>query len=202
MARSSSATSRWREGGAYEKQACCVPAVHRVSAGIRRAGRRRAALTQSVKAMQQRSVSHSTFVIERNYPVAPERVFAAFSDVAKKRRWFAEGEGFDVEEFRMDFRVGGSEQIRFRSKDGRTFVNHTIYQDILPNRHIVFAYTMSVSDKRISSSQATVEFLPRGKGTDLIFTEQGAFFEGADGPQMREQGWGKLLDQLAKELAR
>jgi uncharacterized protein YndB with AHSA1/START domain len=162
----------------------------------------RAAQTAESEIMQQRSVTHSTFVIERNYPVAPERVFAAFSDVAKKRRWFAEGEGFDVEEFQMDFRVGGSEQIRFRSKDARTFVNHTIYQDILPNRHIVLAYTMSVGDKRISSSQVTVEFLQAQKGTDLIFTEQGAFFEGADGPQMRQQGWGQLLEQLARELAR
>ena len=35
-----------------------------------------------------------------------------------------------------------------------------------------------------------------------MFTEQAAFFEGADGPQMREDGWRKLLDQLAAELAR
>jgi len=151
--------------------------------------------------MKERSVIHSTFVIERTYPTTPQRVFAAFSDPAKKRRWFAEGEGFEMEEFQMDFRAGGREQVRFRSKDGHVFTNATIYQDILTNRHIVFAYTMSMGDQRISSSQATVEFLPKGKDTELIFTEQGAFFEGADGPQMREQGWRQLLDQLASELA-
>jgi hypothetical protein len=47
-----------------------------------------------------------------------------------------------------------------------------------------------------------MEFLSTASGTDLIFTEQGAFFEGADGPQMREDGWRKLLEHLAKELAR
>jgi hypothetical protein len=46
-----------------------------------------------------------------------------------------------------------------------------------------------------------VEFLPTQQGTDLIFTEQAAFFEGADGPEMREEGWHKLLEHLAKELA-
>jgi len=152
--------------------------------------------------MKERSVTHSTFVIERSYPTTPQRVFAAFSDPAKKRRWFAEGEGAQVEEFEMDFRVGGSERKRFRINDGHACRNDTIYQDILPNRRIVFAYTMTLGEIRISSSQATVEFLPTEKGTDLIFTEQGAFFEGADGPQMREGGWRRLFEQLASELAR
>ena len=151
--------------------------------------------------MQERSVSHSTFVIERRYPTRLQRVFAAFSDPAKKRRWFAEGEGSRLEEFEMDFRVGGSERVCFRLKDGRLCTNHTVYQDILPDRRIVMVYTMTIGDRRISSSQATVEFLPLESGTDLIFTEQAAFFEGADGPQIREAGWRQLLEQLAKETA-
>src|SRR5262245_23426362 len=47
--------------------------------------------------MQEPSVVHNTFVLERSYPVAPERVFAALSNPAKKRRWFLEGGGTDVE---------------------------------------------------------------------------------------------------------
>ena len=152
--------------------------------------------------MKERSVTHSTFVIERNYPFGPDRVFAAFSDPTKKRRWFAEGEESKVEAFEMDFRVGGNERARFRSKDGHVFTNDTVYRDILPNQRIVIAYNMSVGDKRISSSQSTIEFLPNSKGTDLIFTEQAAFFEGADGPQIREQGWRLILERLAKHLAR
>jgi uncharacterized protein YndB with AHSA1/START domain len=152
--------------------------------------------------MSERSVTHSTFVIERSYPATPERVFGAFSDPAQKRRWFAEGEESELEHFEMDFRVGGSECARFRTKNGFACRNDTVYLDILPTRRIVIAYTMAVGGQRISSSQATVEFLPAGKGTDLIFTEQGAFFEGADGAQMREDGWRQLLGQLAKELAR
>jgi hypothetical protein len=44
--------------------------------------------------------------------------------------------------------------------------------------------------------------LPADKGTDLIFTHQAVFFEGADGPQMREGGWRSLFDRLATELVR
>jgi len=41
-----------------------------------------------------------------------------------------------------------------------------------------------MGDRRFFVFSATVELLAAGKGTDLIFTEQGAFFEGADGPKM------------------
>lgn len=157
--------------------------------------------------MEERSVTHSTFAIERSYPTTPERVFAAFADPIKKRRWFAGGEGADVAEFEMDFRVGGRERTKRRSKDtsplkGAMLTNETTYQDIEPLRRIVIAYTMAVGDKRISASLATFEFLPKEKGTELVFTEQAAFFEGADGPQIREQGWRQILENLAKELTR
>lgn len=151
--------------------------------------------------MSERSVTHTTFVIERNYPASCERVFSAFSDPAKKRRWFAEGDEFEIEHYTLDFQEGGREEARFRGKNGFKFTNRTTFQDILPNRHIVFVYTMSMGENRISSSQATVEFLAKGEGSTLVFTEQVAFFEGADGPKMRKDGWTLLLDALARELA-
>jgi uncharacterized protein YndB with AHSA1/START domain len=157
--------------------------------------------------MSEGSVVHSTFVIERDYPVSPERLYGAFSDPAKKRRWFVEGEGFIVEEFQMDFRVGGSERSRFKFgpgtpvPEGTACVNETRYQDIVPTRRIVLVYTMTIGNRCISSSQATFELQAGPGGTRLVFTEQAAFFEGADGPQIRERGWRDLLDRLALELA-
>jgi uncharacterized protein YndB with AHSA1/START domain len=156
--------------------------------------------------MQEPSVIHSTFVIERRYSKPPGRVFSAFADAARKRRWFAEGGRHDVEEFELDFRVGGAERIRSRFQEGTPFpgvalVNEGSYQDIVPDRRVVTASTMTIGDRRISASLVTFEFLPADGGTDLIFTHQGAFFEGADGPQMREEGWRHLLERLAGELA-
>jgi len=153
------------------------------------------------------TVIHNTFVIERSYPCSVAKVFAAFADPAMKRRWFAEGHHHEVEKFEMDFRVGGADHTQYRLKEGTPFPGVALnsdgfYLDIVTDQRIVQAANMAIGGKRISASIVTIELLPTDKGTDLICTHQAAFFEGADGPQMREAGWRKLFDQLEKELGR
>lgn len=63
-------------------------------------------------------VIHKSFTIERAYSCSPSRVFSAFSDVTKKRRWFAEGPEFVVDSYELDSRLGGFEKTRFRFGDG------------------------------------------------------------------------------------
>jgi uncharacterized protein YndB with AHSA1/START domain len=154
--------------------------------------------------MDHQPVIHNTFVVDRSYPVEPERVFAAFADSAQKRRWYAEGEHNQVESYDQDFRVGGREHYALGFKEGHPLAglslkSENIYREIVQNRRIIFTSTMAVADKCISVSLGTVEFLPAEKGTDLILTFQSAFLEGSDGPEMREAGWRGLLDKLAKE---
>lgn len=157
--------------------------------------------------MQQPSVIHSTFVLERKYPKPPERVFAAFSDPNQKRRWFGESDSHELERFDIDFRVGGEEHFDYRLNantpfPGVTLSNEGVYQDIVPGHRLVVATKMTLGDKRISASLLTFEFLAEPDGTALICTHQGAFFEGSDGPEMREGGWRLLLDRMGAELAR
>ena len=155
--------------------------------------------------MNQPKVIHSTFILERSLPKTPETVFAALSDPAKLRRWFAGGNLHDVEEFSVDFRVGGEERLRYRLKGGpvagQEIVNIGRYQEIVPNERIVTARTMALEGKCFSASQVTYELLPTKDGTDLICTHQGAYFEMPGGPQMLEAGWRALMDKLAAELA-
>lgn len=157
--------------------------------------------------MPEPSVIHNTFVIERTYPATPERIFEAFGNPARKRRWFVETEGHNVDDFEMDFRAGGRERARFRFSEGTPLAgvacsSDTTYLDIVPGRRMVLASSMSLGEKCISASLVTIELLPSETGTDLILTHQAAFFEGSDGPEMRQAGWRHLLDRLTTELAR
>ncbi len=157
--------------------------------------------------MSEPKIVHSTFVIERSYAVSPARVFSALSDPATVRRWYADGEGRQAEAFDMDFRVSGRQHLASPMGESTPFpgvilASDAVYLDIAPGERVVMAQTMTLGERRISAALITYEIIASGDRTDLTFTHQGAFFEGADGPQMREQGWRYLLEGLGAELAR
>jgi uncharacterized protein YndB with AHSA1/START domain len=150
--------------------------------------------------MPERSVTHATFTIERVFDFSPAEVFAAYADPASRRRWFVEGEGWDVETCHLDFRQGASEHSTFRFRGGPLIRNDTTYLDIVENRRFVFAYTMAVGDDHISASLGTVELIPEGNGTRHLYTEQGAYLDGHDNVAQREEGSRQLFEALAREL--
>ena len=112
--------------------------------------------------MTNPTVIHSTFQLERKLKASPQRVFAAFADEATKRRWFFEGGTHALEDHQLDFKVGGKERAQMKMGPGtpvagKTLVNETIYEDIVPSRRIVAAYKMSMDGIPFSASLATIE---------------------------------------------
>ena len=152
--------------------------------------------------MSEQSVTHATFVIERTYDASPARVFAAWATPAFKARWFVGPDNRESSNLELDFRVGGRERVSGGTPGGSVYSFDGLYQDIVPNQRIVSTYDMHCDEKRISVSLATVEIRPEGAGTRLIYTEQGAFLDGADKPEYRERGTRDLLDGLGAELRR
>ena len=147
--------------------------------------------------MSNRSATHSTFVIERNYDAPPARVFAAWADANAKGQWFgAPGE----QEHELDFREGGSERFK-ADVGGAVYSFDAVYEDIVEDERIVYTYNMLRDGVRMSVSVTTVELLADGPGTHLRYTEQGVFLDGQDTPEQREHGTKELLDKLAQALA-
>ncbi|MEZ5961548.1 MAG: SRPBCC family protein [Hyphomonadaceae bacterium] len=153
------------------------------------------------------TTTHGSFVIERAYSASPQRLFAAWADPTSKRAWFVGGDGWDIQSYELDFREGGRETSKFLFLKGEemfgektVFGNQTVFNEIVPDERIIFTYSMDRNGVRFSVSLATVEIKADSKGSRLILTENAAFFEGADGIQMREQGWQELLGKLSSFL--
>jgi uncharacterized protein YndB with AHSA1/START domain len=151
--------------------------------------------------MSESAIAHASFTLSRVINAPPARVFEAFADPDIKRRWFAEGDQHEVEEFASDLREGATERLRYRFRDGTPFAGMIIANtdtvlNLVPDERIVWASKMVFGDADISAALITAELLAVAGGTELVLTFQGAFFEGADGPQIREMGWQTQLDKL------
>lgn len=151
--------------------------------------------------MNERSVTHSTFVIEREYDASPARVFNAFADPDIKSRWFGGPDDWTGPKTAFDFQVGGREYHE-GELEGQVHTFDGRFCDIVRDQRIVFTYDMHVDGTRISVSLVTAEFKPAGAGTHLVFTEHGAFLDGHETVKSRQYGTGELLDALGAELER
>jgi uncharacterized protein YndB with AHSA1/START domain len=150
----------------------------------------------------ERSVHHTTFVIERAYPAMPSRVFAAWASAEAKAVWMDDPDfKSDGTETEVDFRIGGHERFGGLTPEGTSYRYDATYYDIVPDQRIVYSYEMYLGDDRMSVSLATIQITPDGAGTHLTYTEQGAFLDEIDKPEAREEGTAWLLDNLGKYLA-
>ena len=151
--------------------------------------------------MVEPKVVHATCVVERSFSKPAMAVFAVLSTPAKVRQWMAGGEHSELIEFTCEFREGRTQVVQYRMGPqtpipGAVITNEARFQYILQDQRIVTASTMKMGERIFSASQITFELVPTESGSDLIITHQGAFFEGSDGPALREQGWNVLADRL------
>ena len=137
--------------------------------------------------MTPRSVAHATFVIERSLAAPVKRVFAAWSDLAWKRRWASCHDDWRTEEHQLDFRVQGTEINRTVEPDGTVHTMKAHFLDIMPDERIVYVYGMEVGEVPISFSLVTVTFALARSRTKMTFTEQVTFLDcGGDLDERRE----------------
>jgi uncharacterized protein YndB with AHSA1/START domain len=141
-------------------------------------------------------VTHSTFTLERHYPVAVETVFQAWADPAARKRWMAQGA-----EHSQDFVVGGLETVKGVDGQGRPLTYEARYAEIVPNERILTTSTLHTGDQLSTVSVTSVEFQSADAGTLLVLTEHGVYLSGQEQPAWREHGTAKQLDALAAEFA-
>ncbi|MDR3497528.1 MAG: SRPBCC family protein [Ancalomicrobiaceae bacterium] len=148
----------------------------------------------------QQTTNFTTFTIDRSLAHPPARVFAAFSSLEAKSKWFGGPAEWKLAERSLDFRVGGREVSSGGPSGGQMHRFDALYYDIVPDRRIIYSYELHLGDVKISVSLATFEFEPDGGGTLLRFTEQAAFLDGFEDAGGREHGSRWLIGKLADVL--
>jgi uncharacterized protein YndB with AHSA1/START domain len=146
------------------------------------------------------SIEFGELRLSRALPAPPARVYAAFSDVAEKDAWFGD-EGEQIREHTLEFRVGGEEHLSGVMPDGRPYRFDACVYDLIDGQRIVYGYDLHVSGRRISVSLATIELAETDAGTELTWSESGAFLDGLDAPEWRVMGTNGLLDRLGGAVA-
>jgi uncharacterized protein YndB with AHSA1/START domain len=145
--------------------------------------------------MDQHSVLHSTFTLERTYPAPASQVFRAWADPQIKARWFAANPA----DYQLDFRPGGIER-NCVIHDGKKITWESLYREIVTDERIIYTSVLSEDGTVATVSLATVELDPDDRGTRLVLVEAGAYLDGREEPAWREQGTGDWLDALGRHL--
>ena len=134
--------------------------------------------------------------LERHYPVAPEKVWRAWTDPQALSHWFGPGEVNSVLVAEMDVRAGGSYRIRFRAEGGEHEVAG-VYQEVEPQRKLVFSWAWHSTPERVS--QVTVALRPVAGGTELDFRHERFFDQTARDNHLR--GWTGTFAKLDALMA-
>jgi uncharacterized protein YndB with AHSA1/START domain len=153
-------------------------------------------MNQKETEMSDRNVVHSTFTLEREFPVSPSVVFGAWADPGSKSRWFAG----NPDAYELDFRPGGTE-TNAAVHGGKRITWEALYREIVTDERIVYTSVLCEDGITATVSLTTVEFEPNGDGTRLVLVEAGAYLDGRELPEWREEGTAAWLDRLGTLLA-
>ena len=130
--------------------------------------------------------------LARHYPVAPEKVWRAWTDPQVLSQWFGPGETNSVTHAALDVREGGRYSIRFRTPDGEEHGVSGFYQVVEPLRKLAFSWAWQSTPERVSL--VTIELQPRNGGTDLAFCHNRFFDSQARDNHLR--GWTGTMAKL------
>ena len=152
--------------------------------------------------MTTRSAQHGTIRLERRYKAPPARVFAAWAEPQARGQWDVPGR-WVIAEQTFDFREGGREVKRFGPKDDPRLVADTLYLDIVPQRRIVFSYSMTSRGTPISVSLTTIELSRRPARARICCSpSRSCSSTAATTPPTARKGWRRCSTRSARRSER
>lgn len=135
--------------------------------------------------------------LQRHYPVAPEKVWRAWTDPQELKRWWGPGGPEAVSLVQLDVRVGGRFRIVFGGPRGDEHEVQGTYQEVLRNRRLAFTWTWPRTTPE-RESLVTIVFKPSAGGTELDFVHAQHFDEKVRDGHLR--GWTEAFVKLERFL--
>jgi uncharacterized protein YndB with AHSA1/START domain len=137
-----------------------------------------------------------SLTIKRRFNAPPEKVFSAWIDPEKVKRWMGPGE---VKALRAeaDARVGGRYRWVMLAPGGEEHDVSGVYREVIPNEKLVFTWAWKTTPER--ESLVTLTFKPDGTGTIMTMLHEQFFDE--DARDRHQGGWNGALEKLDKYLA-
>ena len=136
-----------------------------------------------------------TLTVRREIAAPPAELFDAWLDAEKMSQWMRP---MDTErsKVKLDARVGGEFEIIMYTPNGA--VPHTgTYQEITRPRRLVFTWNSPYAGSH--GSLVTVDFKPKGRGTEIILTHERLPSE--EMVKAHTGGWTSILVRLVATYA-
>ena len=138
-----------------------------------------------------------SLTLNRSYPVAPEKVWRAWTDPQALKRWWGPGEDDLVSVVDLDVRKDGKFRIVFGGPEGKAHEVQGVYREVVPHRKLVFTWTWPNSTPE-RESVITIELRAAGGGTEFVFRQEQ--FIDATVRDNHRRGWTGSFVKLDKFL--
>jgi uncharacterized protein YndB with AHSA1/START domain len=135
--------------------------------------------------------------LRRHYPVAPEKVWRAWTEPQALKQWWGPGGPEAVSLVQLDVRVGGRFRIVFGGARGDEHEVQGTYKEVVPNRRLAFTWTWPRTTPE-RESLVTITFNAVAGGTELDFVHAQHFDEKVRDGHL--QGWSEAFVKLERYL--
>ena len=147
--------------------------------------------------MSTRTAVKPSLTLKRRINASPAKVFSAWTDPDKLKRWMGPGE-VRLQLAEADPRVGGRYRLVMKTPDGNEPDVSGVYREIIPNEKLVFTWAWKSTPER--ESLVTILLKPDGDGTLLTLMHEQLFDEEAR--DKHQMGWIGCLDKLETFMGR
>ena len=144
----------------------------------------------------------ATLILKRTLNATPERAFKAWTTAEHIQQWMRPEPGMEIPLASMDLRVGGKYRIQMKKPDGEFFTAVGEFREVKPPERLVYTWDWEkdgsgaeFGEVEGKPSLITVEFLKRGKGTELVLTH--SRFATVESRDNHAFGWTRGVESFA-----